>query len=839
MHNTLARISLPILLVTAVVSVWHWSCSHKPTEFSAGGPVQLAVDLQGAYPKLLAAAKQYEVLVYDEAGALVTSAALRVEGARLVGTLTGLPTGVPLTFVARVSSDGVIFYEGSVVGTIDASQVLAIAIRLRPTVPLLAVWPPFVQVNAADSALNLKVRAFQLPGLCGVKISLQWPSDAVLAPQLIPGNENVLLSRDSLSGNIQYLSVASKDGQTPMVDSVGDGTLIELNFRRRPAAITDTALVVLDTIAGTWHWCGNPPDIAAIWEDNSRAVLNGPHGAAVLSVAPTNLKFTAYENGPAPEDIPFTITNTGGEALPWTISEDAAWLSVTPTTGTLMPASSTTCTAHVSVAGLAPDEYSAQLEITGNAANSPLHVPVSCSVASLVPLHLSCRVIYSSSIELTWDAPAHEVAGYQVFRDNALVAEAVHTTSYTDTPLELCHTYEYKVRSYASSGYQSGFSEAITCQLDLGIGPMDLKCAAVDSTTIDLTWKEPTSCSAVAHYEVVRNGVVVGAAEGTSYTDRNLAPCTQYCYEIRAVLVSQRTARGDTTCCRTADRAPSIVSQLACQSADSVISLTWSASDGCHPIAWYRVYRNEAVLDSTAGLSYADTGVTYDTNYCYQVVAVDSIGLQSSPGNSVCCQLENPRRLCINPSTWQLPCEGDGTTWVTVKNCDDTAASYSYWVGEDCDWLAVSPLEGTTPGGFRINGLGYRNYSNSTRRCEIIVTAPDAENSPETLVVTQASCLQLCVYPDSILMPWHGDASFVVNVNDCTGYGKFSYTVSEGCSWLSVYPSSGTAPGSFDVSGGSANEGTTTRECIITVTASGVPGSPKRIKVVQPPGGEW
>jgi chitodextrinase len=57
------------------------------------------------------------------------------------------------------------------------------------------------------------------------------------------------------------------------------------------------------------------------------------------------------------------------------------------------------------------------------------------------------------------------------------------------------------------------------------------------------------------------------------------------------------------------------------------ITVTWSpSSDTLSGVAGYQVVRNNAVIGSTAGTSYADTGTTAGTTYSYQVAAVDGAG---------------------------------------------------------------------------------------------------------------------------------------------------------------------------------------------------------------------
>ena len=53
-----------------------------------------------------------------------------------------------------------------------------------------------------------------------------------------------------------------------------------------------------------------------------------------LAVAPAALAFSAVQGGAAPPAQPVSVTNTGGGTLPFTVSDDAGWLSAAPASGT-------------------------------------------------------------------------------------------------------------------------------------------------------------------------------------------------------------------------------------------------------------------------------------------------------------------------------------------------------------------------------------------------------------------------------------------------------------------------------------------------------------------------
>jgi len=97
---------------------------------------------------------------------------------------------------------------------------------------------------------------------------------------------------------------------------------------------------------------------------------------------PKNFNFDATHGGSNPESQTLEISNSGVDTIDWSLSDDAAWLSENPTSG-----SSTgefdTAAVSVDIAGISAGDYSANITITApGAINSPWTVPVSLHIGS-------------------------------------------------------------------------------------------------------------------------------------------------------------------------------------------------------------------------------------------------------------------------------------------------------------------------------------------------------------------------------------------------------------------------------------------------------------------------
>src|SRR5207247_2536078 len=115
-----------------------------------------------------------------------------------------------------------------------------------------------------------------------------------------------------------------------------------------------------------------------------------------------------------------------------------------------------------------------------------------------------------------------------------------NVTSFVDRNLTPSTTYIYEVRANNSGG-SSGWSNTANATTKPGppAAPSALSAAANSSTQITLTWTDNSNDEAsFAIWRKVGSGDFArysgAAANVTSFVDRNLAPNTNYGYEVRA-----------------------------------------------------------------------------------------------------------------------------------------------------------------------------------------------------------------------------------------------------------------------------------------------------------------
>jgi hypothetical protein len=152
---------------------------------------------------------------------------------------------------------------------------------------------------------------------------------------------------------------------------------------------------------------------------------------AEIKVSNTQLSFTGQEGGANPASKSFTIENNGEATLNYVLSTDAAWLSASPTTGSIPQGGNKAHNASVNISGLKAGSYSGTITVADpNAKNNPQTITVSLTVSQEAPprigvsptsLSFSAEVGSSNpsskniaisnsgdgtlNYQITWDAP--------------------------------------------------------------------------------------------------------------------------------------------------------------------------------------------------------------------------------------------------------------------------------------------------------------------------------------------------------------------------------------------------------------------------------------------------
>ena len=117
--------------------------------------------------------------------------------------------------------------------------------------------------------------------------------------------------------------------------------------------------------------------------------------------------------------------------------------------------------------------------------------------------------------------------------------------------------------------------------------------------------------------------------------------------------------------------APSIPTALAASAnGASEIDLTWSASTDDTAVQGYRIYRDSSLLATTAGTSYADTGLAAGASHSYTLAAIDGSGNASDQSTSASAITD-----ASGPAASQAAAISADGRWVVFSSAADNLVS--------------------------------------------------------------------------------------------------------------------------------------------------------------------
>jgi outer membrane protein assembly factor BamB len=175
----------------------------------------------------------------------------------------------------------------------------------------------------------------------------------------------------------------------------------------------------------------------------------------------------------------------------------------------------------------------------------------------------------------------------------------------------------------------------------------------------------------------------------------------------------------------------------------------------------------------------------------------------------------------------------------TVNVSNTGSGSLSYSVSSDQTWLSASPASGTAPQSLTVS-VATGSLAAGTYTGHLTISATGALGSPTTVTVTFT--VTAPPPPQPILTVTPGTLTFAATTGGAnpasksisvtnTGSGSLNFTIATDQTWLTASPLSGSAPQTITVNAVTGTLAVGTYTGHVTVTSTGVQGSPASVTV--------
>jgi hypothetical protein len=203
------------------------------------------------------------------------------------------------------------------------------------------------------------------------------------------------------------------------------------------------------------------------------------------------------------------------------------------------------------------------------------------------------------------------------------------TDTYQDAPLqpgESLRDAAYGIT--VSAGAIAGGTAAVTVTMpalmdDLGPSAPQNLAYAGDSNGATFTWSAATDDDAVDHYEIERDGTIIGTTRSLSFSDTRVADVVVSLYRVAAV--DRSGNRGAPASLHVSLRdatPPSMVPGLKATASPAKVALSWSPAQDNQAIRGYRVVRDGVTVAQVPQTTFSDR--PRGGPHRYEVIAEDT-----------------------------------------------------------------------------------------------------------------------------------------------------------------------------------------------------------------------
>jgi hypothetical protein len=661
------------------------------------------------------------------------------------------------------------------------------------------------------------------------------------------GHPGTLLTQGSLTQitigawntiSVPSISVISGTKYWIAILGTGAGTPFFRDRSRGPCTSEANAQTSLASLPATWSSGAQFSD-CPISAYGTAAIASQP----VLNVSSTALTFNVTQGGTTPPPQTLNVTNTGSGALSFSVTSDQGWLTVTPISGNAPQ--SLTVTATTDAVAHHAGTYTGHLTITApGAQGSPTTVTVTLIVSPAPPPQ---PILAISPAAVSFNATQ---GGANPSSQNVSITNAGSGTL-----------------SFSVATDQTWLSASPTS----GNAPQSV---ALTATTGNLSPGTYTG-----HVTVTSSGTQ-GSPASVTVTFNVASPVTVLLGDNNISPSRDSNSSGQAEAFQTMAAASGTLSTLSlyvdsASTAQQIIIGLYSDNGGNPGTLLTSASTTQVSVGAWNTLTVPGVNITSGTKYWIAILGTQTgtIAFRNGSGSGCGDQGSAQNNLTTLPLTWSsgsnfgscflssygstagasgpvlnlstttlsfAATQGGGnppTAPVTLTNAG--SGTLSYTVTSDQTWLTATPTTGNAPQSLTVTAttgtLGPGTYTG-----HLTVTAAGAQSSPATVTVTfvvsappppqPVLTLSASTLTFSATQGGGNPPTQSINITN-SGSSTLSFTAATDQTWLSIQPTSGSAPQSLTVTvtTGSLAAGTYTGH--ITVTAPGAQGSPASVTV--------
>ncbi|MCT4598542.1 MAG: hypothetical protein N4A50_11765, partial [Vallitalea sp.] len=164
---------------------------------------------------------------------------------------------------------------------------------------------------------------------------------------------------------------------------------------------------------------------------------------------------------------------------------------------------------------------------------------------------------------------------------------------------------------------------------------INVQIKEITSSTVTITWEESEN-NGEKSYQIYRDGKLIGETSELIYLDEQLEAQTNYIYIIKAIdkegnelelsekleIITEEQEKDI--------EKPTIPMNIQTEEiTSSNVKIIWDASTDNTRVECYKIYRNKELVAETKELTYADEELEAETNYKYNIKAIDEAGNES------------------------------------------------------------------------------------------------------------------------------------------------------------------------------------------------------------------